>query len=49
MLVRPLMANFKMTTRVDCAVSACSPLFLTTKALAPHGLVCTCRAGGGVG
>ena len=35
MLVRPPMTNFKMTVRADCVVSACSPLPLATKALAP--------------
>ena len=32
-LVRPLMTNFKMTIRADWAVSACSPLPLSVKAL----------------
>ena len=35
MLVKPPMINLKLTVRVDCAVSAYSPLFLFTKALAP--------------
>ena len=35
MLVRPLVTNFKMTVRADCAVSACSSLPLSIKALAP--------------
>ena len=34
MLVRPPMTNFKMTIRADCAVSACSPLSPSIKALA---------------
>ena len=34
MLVRPPMTNVKMTVRADCAVSACSPLLLSIKALA---------------
>ena len=34
-LVRPLMANFRMTVRADCAVPARSPLPLSVKALAP--------------
>ena len=34
-LVRPPMTNLKMTVRADCAVSACSPLLLSIKALAP--------------
>ena len=33
MLVRPLMTNFKVTVRADCAVSECSPLSQPTKAL----------------
>ena len=33
--VRPPMANFKMPVRADCAVSACSPLPPSIKALAP--------------
>ena len=28
-MVRPLMTNFKITIRVDCAVSACSPMQLS--------------------
>ena len=35
MLVRPPKTNFKMTVRVDCAVSTRSPLRLSIKALAP--------------
>ena len=35
MLVRPLMTNFKMTIRADCAVSTCSPLFVSIKHLSP--------------
>ena len=34
-LVRPPMTNFKMTVRADCAISTCSPLFLSLKASAP--------------
>ena len=34
-LARPLMTNWKMNVKTDCAVSACSPLSLSTKALAP--------------
>ena len=34
MLVRPLMTNFKMTVRTDCAGSSCSPFPQPTKALA---------------
>ena len=33
--VRPLVTNLKMTVRADCAVSACSPLLLSIKSLAP--------------
>ena len=48
-LVRPPMTNLKMTVRADCAVSACSPLLLSIKALAPR-LLCVCGGGwGGVG
>ena len=35
MLVRPSMANFKMTVRDNCAISAWNPLLLFIKALAP--------------
>ena len=35
MLIRPPMTHFKMTVRADCAASACSPLPLSIKALAP--------------
>ena len=35
MLVRPLMTNFKMTGRADCAAAAWSPLLLSIKSLAP--------------
>ena len=34
MLVRPWMANFKMTVTDNCAISAWSPLLLFIKALA---------------
>ena len=33
--VRPLMTNFEMIVRAECAVSACSPLPLSIKSLAP--------------
>ena len=35
LLLRPLMTNLKMTVRADCAISVCSPLLLSIKALAP--------------
>ena len=34
-LIRPPMTNFRMTVRADCIVSACGPLPLSIKALAP--------------
>ena len=34
-LVRPPVTNLKMTVREDCAISACSPLLLSIKVLAP--------------
>ena len=34
-LVRPPVTNLKMIVRADCAVSACSPLPQSIKALAP--------------
>ena len=34
LLIRPSMTNFKMIVRADCAVSACSPLPPSIKALA---------------
>ena len=44
LLIRPLITNFKMTVRTDCAVSACSPLPLSIKAIVPwfsgEGRVC---------
>ena len=43
-LVRPLMTNLKVTVRADCAVSACSRLLLSIKALAP-----LAASAGGVG
>ena len=43
-LVRPLMTSLKMTVRAYCAVSACRPLFLSIKALAP--LVASASGGG---
>ena len=45
MLVRPPMTNVKMTVRVDCAVSSCSPLLLPKKSSCPTG----CQWVGGVG
>ena len=35
MLVRPPTINLKMTVRANYAVSACSPLLLSVRALAP--------------
>jgi hypothetical protein len=40
-LVWPLMISFKISTRDNYAVSACSPLLLSIKALAPR-LLCVC-------